>query len=93
MIRNFKHKGLRALYTKGTTRGIQPSQAQRIVRILTALKRARSPEYMDLPGFFLHLLEPKSAGRWAVRVSGNWRIVFAFDDGGDVIDVDLVDYH
>jgi len=25
-------------------------------------------------------------------VSGNWRIVFRFE-GGDVFDVDLVDYH
>jgi len=27
-----------------------------------------------------------------VRVSGNWRVVFRFE-GGEVVDVDLVDYH
>jgi len=32
------------------------------------------------------------AGFWSVAVSGNWRIVYRFD-GGDVFDVDLVDYH
>ena len=47
---------------------------------------------MSLPGFGLHALKGNLAGYWAVRVSGNWRIVFRFD-GGDVKDVDLIDYH
>ncbi len=29
---------------------------------------------------------------YVVKVSANWRVVFRFD-GGDVRDVDLVDYH
>jgi len=29
---------------------------------------------------------------WSVRVSGNWRVVFRFDDG-DAYDVDYLDYH
>jgi proteic killer suppression protein len=28
----------------------------------------------------------------SVKVSGNWRLVFSFEDG-DATDVDLVDYH
>ena len=44
----------------------------------------------DQPGFRLHLL--KGTGRWSVRVSGNWRVVFRFVDG-EAIDVDPVDYH
>ena len=31
-------------------------------------------------------------GYWSVSISGNWCIVFRFEDG-DVFDVDLVDYH
>ena len=31
-------------------------------------------------------------GRWAVAVSGNLRLTFAFD-GEDAIDIDLEDYH
>ena len=31
-------------------------------------------------------------GQWRVRVSGNWRVVFRFVDG-EVVDVDLIDYH
>ena len=30
--------------------------------------------------------------QWSVSVSGNWRIVFRFADG-EVVGVDLVDYH
>ena len=31
-------------------------------------------------------------GFWAVKVSGNWRIVFRFEDG-DARDVNYLDYH
>jgi toxin HigB-1 len=31
-------------------------------------------------------------GYWAVSVSGNWRLVFRFEDG-HVTDVDMLDYH
>jgi proteic killer suppression protein len=29
---------------------------------------------------------------WSVSISGNWRIIFRFEDG-DAFDVDLADYH
>lgn len=48
---------------------------------------------MALPGYALHPLKGSLAGWWAVRVSGNWRLIFRFRDDGNVIDVDLVDYH
>ena len=31
-------------------------------------------------------------GEWSVSVTGNWRVVFRFEDG-EVVDVDLIDYH
>ncbi|MDH5783636.1 MAG: type II toxin-antitoxin system RelE/ParE family toxin [Candidatus Bathyarchaeota archaeon] len=31
-------------------------------------------------------------GFWAVKISGNWRIIFQFKDG-DAFDVNLIDYH
>lgn len=40
----------------------------------------------------LHPLKGDRAGQWSVRVSGNWRVVFRFEDG-EAVDVDLVDYH
>ena len=32
------------------------------------------------------------AGLWSISVSGNWRVVFRFEDS-EAVDVDLVDYH
>ena len=47
---------------------------------------------MDYPGFRLHPLSGNSSGLWSVRVSGNWRVVFRFEEG-EAVDVDLIDYH
>ena len=61
-------------------------------RILQRLDAASKPEDLDLPGFRLHRLKGRLAEYWSVTVNGNWRIVFRFRDG-QVLDVDLVDYH
>jgi len=47
---------------------------------------------MNLPGWKWHLLKGELAGRWAVSVSGNWRMTFTFD-GEDAVLVDYRDYH
>ena len=47
---------------------------------------------MGLPGFDLHPLKGDKTGYWAVSVSGNWRIIFTFEDG-HADNVDLTDYH
>ena len=47
---------------------------------------------MNFPGSGLHPLRPKKKGKWAVKVSGNWRITFKFE-GGDAYEVDYEDYH
>ena len=47
---------------------------------------------MNLPGWRLHPLRGERSSRWSVRVSGNWRIVFRFENL-EAVDVDLIDYH
>lgn len=47
---------------------------------------------MNLPGFRLHPLKGDLAGYWAVSVSGNWRVIFRFEEG-HAAEVDLLDYH
>ena len=92
MIRKIRHKGLRAYYEKGRVRGINADWLPRVQRILTLLDAADEPEGMDVPGFHLHALKGGYAGFWSVRVTGNWRIVWRFEDGHPT-DVDLIDYH
>lgn len=49
---------------------------------------------MDVPGFRFHALAGKMKGRFSVRVTGNWRLTFAWDDDGPAaVDVDYEDYH
>jgi proteic killer suppression protein len=92
VIRNFRHKGLRELFETGSGRGVQPAHVRRITDILDLLNAAATPGDMNFPGSFLHPLKGKLTGYWAVRVSGNWRIVFRMEKG-DALDVDYVDYH
>ena len=47
---------------------------------------------VGLPGLALHELHGVRKGTWAVKVSGNWRITFAFVDK-EAADVDYEDYH
>ena len=92
MLPGFRHRGVERLFVAGDRRRVSPSQVARIERILARLDVATAPGDMNLPGFGLHPLKGDLAGHWAVRVPGNWRIVFRFD-GGNVTDVDLVDFH
>lgn len=90
MIKSFKNKGLRRFAEKGDASKLSVQNADRIRRILARLDAAAVPADMDLPGYYFHALH--GAPRYSVRVTGNWRITFAWD-GQDAIDVDLEDYH
>ncbi len=92
MIRSFRHKGLERFFTTGTTSGINAQHAAKIGRLLAALHTAEGPEDMNAPAHRLHQLKGDRKGQWSVWVSGNWRLVFAFEDG-QAVDVELVDYH
>jgi proteic killer suppression protein len=92
LIRSFRHKGLKRLYEQANGRGLSAELVPKVERILARLDVATGPEMMSLPGYRLHPLKGDLKGYWAVWVTGNWRIVFRLD-GGQVLDVDLVDYH
>ena len=92
MIRTFRHKGLARLFTDSKAGGIPNEHRARIDRILDRLDAAMRPQDMNIPGWRLHPLRGDRKGYWAVAVSGNLRLTFAFD-GEDAVDVDLEDYH
>jgi len=60
--------------------------------ILDRLDAAVEPKALNLPGLAFHQLAGKGKGRFAVSVSANWRITFAFD-GENAVEVDFEDYH
>ena len=92
MIRGFKHKGLERFFRRGDHRGIPAQSTARIERVLDRLDAAMQPDDMNLPGYRFHRLKGDRVGAFAVTVTGNWRITFAFE-GEDAIRVDLEDYH
>ena len=91
-IRSFRHKGLERFFTTGSRLGVQAKHADRLRLILGRLNVAAEPRDMNLAGLDLHPLKGDQKGRWAVRVSGNWRLTFGFIEK-DVERVDYEDYH
>lgn len=92
MIIGFRHKGLEAFYTTGTTRGIQVAHAAKLRRILALLEVSTGPADLNIPAFKLHPLKGELEGYWSVWVNGNWRVTFRFI-GIDVELVNYIDYH
>ena len=54
MIESFKHKGLQALFEKGTSAKLQKALAERVLRRLDAIDIAKTPESLNVPGFDFH---------------------------------------
>ena len=92
MIRSFRHRGLKRFYERGDRSLIPPDLHDRVEAMLAQLDVARSPEAMRLPPYRLHALKGARKGYWSATVKANWRLVFRFEDG-DVLDVELIDYH
>lgn len=91
MIKSIRHRGLATLYQTGSKKGVHASQVKRLLQILALLETVIAAEDMNLPGLRFHALKGDLKGFYSVSVSGNWRIIFRFDEGAE--DVDLVDYH
>ena len=87
-----RHKGLRRLAETGSASGIDATMARKLINILTVLDTAAAPGELDNPGWRLHPLKGSMAGHWSVRVTGNWRVTFRFEDN-EAVDVKLVDCH
>lgn len=92
MIKKFSHKGLEDFFYDGTKKGIQAQHAQKLADILDRLDAAKDITDMKFPGSDLHQLKGKMKGLWAVKISGNWRIIFSFKEG-NAYDVHYIDYH
>ena len=92
MITSFRSRALKRYWTKADASSIRPDWQPRVRLILSRLDAAVSPGEMSIPGLGFHPLTGDQAGRYAVTVSRNWRITFAFD-GENAVAIDLEDYH
>ncbi len=92
MILSFKHRGLKQFWNKGKSQYLPTDQIDKISNILDLLDCCFEPEEMDVPGLYFHPLKGDKKGRYAVKVTSNYRITFAFE-GENAADVDYEDYY
>lgn len=93
MIQSFRNSGLKLFWETGATRRLPNQQfARRVRQLLAALDAAGDLRDVNQPGFHFHGLGQMDPGRYSLRISGNWRITFAWADG-HAVQVDIEDYH
>ena len=92
-IKSITHRGLKRLFENDDTRGIDSRSADKLRKILFAIHDAECVSQIEkFPGWRLHALTGDLAGFWSLRVTGNQRLIFRFEDG-DAHDLNLLDYH
>jgi toxin HigB-1 len=63
------------------------------LRKLAMLNRAERLDDLRIPpNNRLEKLAGDRAGQWSVRINGQWRVCFRFENG-HALDVEIVDYH
>ena len=77
---------------QGQAQGLNAEWTGKLRRVLAALEAAGRPEQMNYPGSYFHPLKVDQAGRYAVRLTANFRVTFEWDDD-EAADVDIEDYH
>lgn len=83
MIQSFRHKGLERYWTNGDTKLLPQTQIKKIRRILDAINLLQDVP-KDLAPFKMwrpHLLHGEYNGYWSLDVTGNYRIIFQFENG------------
>ncbi len=93
MIKTFKNKGLKELFSTGSSKHLPASQLNKIRIILAMIHSATVINDCDLPGKRLHRLKkPPYQGFWSLDVTGNYRIIFEFENG-QAYNIDFLDTH
>ena len=94
MIKSFKHKGLKLFWISGDSSKLSFEHIKTIRRILDTLDNAGTvpQDFLIFKNWRIHPLKGNYKGFWSLDVSGNWRIIFRFENG-NVFDVDYLDTH
>ncbi len=91
----FRHKGLRRLYEEDDPKGVPQAMADKLRKLLFALETADKLDQVGrFPGWKLCPLKGDLEGFWSLTVTGNWRLIFQYEQETDTAtSIDLVDYH
>lgn len=92
MIKSFRCRDTAALFDDYRVARFQSFERQ-ARRKLLYLHRARTlQDLRQPPGNQLEALKSDRRGQYSIRINDQWRICFKWE-GGDVYDVEIVDYH
>lgn len=92
-IDSIRHKGLRRFFETGNAKGLV-GDAARLRKMLAFIDAASDlGELAVPPNYGLHELTGDRKGTWAMTVTRNWRLTFAINTEGALVDMDLEDYH
>jgi len=92
MLQSFKNKALERLLREGNAKGIPTELEKRTRARLEVIDTAIIIDDIRIPGYDLHELKGDRQGTWSIKVSGNCRITFTFQDN-NAYDMELEDYH
>ena len=79
IIRSIRHRGLKLLFEKNSTRLLRQDQVVRLRTVLFSLEIAESIEDFNnnaMPGWRVHRLSGERHNEWSIAISKNWRITF-----------------
>ena len=93
MIKSFKSKETKKIFARQHSRKLPHNIQQTAYRKLRMLNNARNINDLRIPpANRLEKLSRDRAGQHSIRINDQWRICFVWYDG-DVIDVEITDYH
>jgi toxin HigB-1 len=92
-IESIRHKALRRYFETGNAKGLV-GDVGRLRKMLAFINAAGSLDELRVaPNYGLHELTGDRRGQWSMTVTRNWRLTFATNADGALIDMDLEDYH
>lgn len=93
MIKTFADKATAALFEDRPVHSVAKPLRRKARRKLLQIDAVERIDELSIPpGNRLEKLSGKTSGQWSIRIDGQWRICFRFEDG-DAWDVEFCDYH
>jgi proteic killer suppression protein len=94
-LTGFRHKGLRQIHAGDSAKGVPAEMVDKLHKLLFALETANGLDQVSrFPGWRLHRLKGPLREFWSLTVTGNWRLIFRYDEAlNTASDIDLIDYH
>ena len=100
MIVSFRHQGLEELFKRGKSQQIDSHHRERLLDQMAFLNRMTDEkEILGQLSWGPQRLSGKNpknhdiGALWSLKVSGNWRLTYYFDENAKVVLADYMDYH